>query len=112
MAHILLTREPETLYVVPLEKAEFRCPPEGKLRVYRSRDAGRAWEALSAGLPQESAFIGMYRYGMATDSLDPAGVYVGTNTGKIFASTDEGDSWSVLADHLPPVYSVSASILE
>ena len=54
----------------------------------------------------------MYREGMVTDSLDPAGVYVGTNTGKIFASNDEGDSWDVLADHLPPVYSVSVSVCE
>jgi hypothetical protein len=80
-------REPETLYVVPLQEADFRCPPGGQLRVYRSREGGRSWEALSAGLPQEYAFVGMYREGMATDSLDPAGVYVGTNTGKIFAST-------------------------
>jgi hypothetical protein len=104
--------EPETLYVVPLQEADFRCPHEGKLRVYRSCDGGRSWEPLSAGLPQEHAFIGMYREGMATDSLDPIGVYVGTNTGKIFASNDEGDSWYVLADHLPPVYSVSVSVLE
>jgi photosystem II stability/assembly factor-like uncharacterized protein len=80
------------------------------MRVYRSREGGRSWEALSAGLPQEYAFVGMYREGMATDSLDPAGVYVGTNTGKIFTSNDEGDSWDVLADHLPPVYSVSVSV--
>jgi hypothetical protein len=67
---------------------------------------------LSAGLPHEHAFIGVYREGVATGSLDPAGVYVATNTGKIFASNDEGDSWYVLADHLPPVYSVSASVRE
>jgi photosystem II stability/assembly factor-like uncharacterized protein len=103
-------REPETLYVVPLQEADFRCPPGGQMRVYRSREGGRSWEALSAGLPQEYAFVGMYREGMATDSLDPAGVYVGTNTGKIFTSNDEGDSWDVLADHLPPVYSVSVSV--
>jgi hypothetical protein len=102
-------RAPQTLYVLPLQKADFRCPPDGKLRVYRSRDAGRSWESLSTGLPQDHAFIGTYREGMTTDSLDPAGVYVGTNTGKIFASNDEGDSWYELADHLPPVYSVSTS---
>jgi hypothetical protein len=105
-------REPETLYVLPLQEADFRCPPEGKLRIYRSRDAGQSWEALSKGLPQAHAFVGTYREGMATDSLDPVGLYVGTNTGKIFASNDAGDSWYVLADHLPPVYSVSASVVE
>jgi len=105
-------REPETRYVLPLQEADFRCPPGGNLRVYRSHDGGRSWESLSAGLPQEHAFIGTYREGMDTDNLDPVGVYVGTNTGKIFASNDAGDSWYVLADHLPPVYAVSVSVLE
>lgn len=104
-------REPETIYVLPLKGAEFRCPPEGKLRVFRSRNGGRTWEALANGLPQEQAFAGAYREGMTTDRLDPAGVYFGTNTGKIFVSRDEGDSWSVLADNLPPVFSVSAALL-
>jgi hypothetical protein len=74
--------------------------------------AGRSWKALSAGLPHEYAFIGVYRNGVATGSFDPAGVYIGTNTGKIFTSTDEGNSWDVLADHLPPVYAVSANVRE
>jgi hypothetical protein len=67
---------------------------------------------VSRGLPQAHAFIGTYREGMTTDSLDPVGVYVGTNTGKIFASNDGAGSWYVLADNLPPVYSVSANIVE
>jgi len=99
-------RDAETIYVLPLQGAEFRCPPEGKLRVFRSRDGGRNWEALTKGLPQEQAFPGILREGMATDKADPAGVYFGTNTGKIFASRDEGDSWHVLAENLPPVSSV------
>jgi len=99
-------RDAETIYVLPLQGAEFRCPPEGKLRVFRSRDGGRNWEALTKGLPQEQAFPGILREGMTTDQADPAGIYFGTNTGKIFASSDEGDSWHVLAENLPPVSSV------
>jgi len=100
-------REPKTIYVIPLQGAEFRCPPEGKLRVFRSRDGGTSWSHLEKGLPQKDAFVGIYREGMTTDDCDPAGIYFGTNTGKIFSSADAGDAWSVLADNLPPVYSVS-----
>jgi photosystem II stability/assembly factor-like uncharacterized protein len=103
--------EAETIYVIPLQGAEFRCPPEGKLRVFRSRNGGASWQALDEGLPQKEAYVGVYREGMATDALDPVGVYFGTNTGKIFASKDEGDSWETIADNLPPVYSISAAVL-
>ena len=99
----------ETIYVIPLKGAEFRCPPENKLRVFRSRNGGRTWDALSRGLPQSNAFVTIYREGMATDSSTPAGVYFGTNNGKVFASRDEGDSWDLVADNLPPVYSVEVS---
>lgn len=105
-------RDPKTIYVLPLKGGEFRCPPENKLRVFRSRDAGKTWETLSKGLPQENVFAGIYREGMATDAHDPAGIYFGTNTGKIFSSNDEGDSWSLLADNLPPVYSVATAVIE
>jgi photosystem II stability/assembly factor-like uncharacterized protein len=104
-------RQPETIYVLPLKGAEFRCPPENKLRVFRSRNGGQSWDPLSRGLPQENAFPGIYREGMATDRAEPAGVYFGTNNGKIYASRDEGDSWEILADNLPPVYSVSAAVI-
>ncbi|MBA4149245.1 MAG: exo-alpha-sialidase [Verrucomicrobia bacterium] len=102
-------REPKTIYVIPLQGAEFRCPPEGKLRVFRSRDGGASWTALEKGLPQKDAFVGIYREGMTTDHGTPAGIYFGTNTGKIFGSADDGDNWSVVADNLPPIYSVSAA---
>jgi photosystem II stability/assembly factor-like uncharacterized protein len=102
-------RDPETIYVLPLQGAEFRCPPEGKMRVFRSRDGGRNWQALTDGLPQTEAFAGILREGMTTDRMDPAGIYFGTNTGKIFASRDEGDSWHLLADNLPPVFCVSVT---
>jgi photosystem II stability/assembly factor-like uncharacterized protein len=104
-------RDPQTVFVLPLQGAEFRCPPGGKLQVYRSRDGGNHWDALGKGLPSEHAFLSVYREGMASDQGDPAGVYFGTNTGKLFTSTDEGDSWTLLADNLPPIFSVSISRL-
>jgi hypothetical protein len=96
--------------VIPLQGAEFRCPSDGQLRVFRSRNGGESWQALTDGLPQKDAFVKIYREGMASDSLDPAGIYFGTNTGKIFASNDEGYSWRILADNLPPVYSIAAAL--
>jgi hypothetical protein len=104
-------RQPETIFVIPLKGAEFRCPPENKMRVFRSRDGGGSWEALGKGLPQENAFMGIYREGMATDRGEPAGVYFGTNTGKVFGSRDEGESWGLVADNLPPVYSVATGTI-
>lgn len=104
-------RQPETIFVIPLKGAEFRCPPDNVMRVFRSRDGGKSWEALGKGLPQANAFMGIYREGMAMDGFDPAGVYFGTNNGKIFASADEGDSWSLLADNLPPVSSVATAVI-
>ena len=105
-------RNPDVAYVLPLVGAEFRCPPEGKLRVYRTSDAGRTWEALSRGLPQADAFMGTYREGMTVDSLEPAGVYFGTNTGQVYASGDEGESWKRITVDLPPVSSISAAVME
>jgi len=99
----------KTLFVLPLKGGEFRCPPDGALRVFRSRDGGATWAALTNGLPQQDAFMGVYREGMALDRHRNPGVYFGTNTGKLYASTDEGESWRVIADNLPPIYSVSAA---
>jgi len=67
---------------------------------------------LGSGLPQENVFAGIYREGMAADARDPAGIYFGTNTGKVFASRDEGDTWTLLADNLPPVFSIATSMIE
>ena len=103
--------EPNTIYVIPLKGAEFRCVPDARLRVYRSRNGGKTWQALTKGLPQTEAFVSVLREGLATDKRDPAGIYFGTNTGKIFHSRDDGDSWDTLADNLPPVYSVETAEL-
>lgn len=105
-------RDPDTAYVIPLGGADLRCPPEGKLRVFRTTDAGRSWEPLTKGLPQKNAFMGIYREGIAVDSQDPAGIYFGTNTGHIYASTDEGESFRRLTTDLPPVSSVSVAVLD
>jgi photosystem II stability/assembly factor-like uncharacterized protein len=104
-------RDPDSAWIVPLESDMFRCTPEGKLRVYRTRNAGAAWQPLSNGLPQEGAFETVLRDGLATDTLDPAGIYFGTRSGKLFASADEGEQWAMIADGLPPVISVKAAII-
>lgn len=99
-------RDPDTLYLTPLQGGEFRAPVKGEFAIWRSRDGGKTWAPMREGLPGSGSYFGVYREGMANDSLNPAGIYVGTNTGKIFASRDEGDSWYLLADDLPPVFSV------
>jgi hypothetical protein len=81
--------------------------------IYRSTDAGGHWEQLTSGLPQgKGVRLGVLRHGMCTDRFDPCGVYVGTNTGQLFASADRGDSWQLIADFLPPIYSVNVSVLD
>jgi hypothetical protein len=102
---------PETAYVIPLTGDFFRCTPEGRMRVYRTTDGGDTWEGLGNGLPQENAFLTVLRDGFAADRLDPAGLYVGTRTGDVFASPDAGDSWQELARHLPPVLCVKTAVL-
>jgi len=102
----------ETMYVAPLQGGELRCPPEGKLRVFRTQDAGKSWQPLTKGLPQEQAFMGIYRDGLVTDRLQPAGVYMGTNTGQLWASADDGESWKLITQNLPPICSIEASVLE
>ena len=100
--------DPDCAWIVPLESDGFRCTPEGKLRVYRTRNAGKRWDAMTRGLPQKGAYETVLRDAMAVDSLDPVGVYFGTRNGKLFSSADEGKRWSELADGLPPIVSVKA----
>lgn len=98
--------EPNTVYVIPIKSDSEHFPPEGKLRVYRSRTGGNTWEALTHGLPQENCYVNVLRDGMAVDTLDPCGIYFGTTGGQIYASPDGGDSWSAIVQNLPAVYSV------
>jgi len=101
----------DTAYIVPIESDQYRCTPEGKLRVYRTSDGGASWDAMSDGLPQHDAYETVLRDAMATDAFDPAGVYFGTRSGKLFASADEGESWTELADGLPPVVAVKTAVV-
>ena len=103
--------DPDTAYVIPIESDEYRCTPEGKLRVYRTRNAGKSWEPLSKGLPQESALETILRDNMASDTLDPAGIYFGTRSGKVYGSNDEGRSWELIHEGLPPVVCVKAAVV-
>jgi photosystem II stability/assembly factor-like uncharacterized protein len=103
--------EPETVYVVPILSDSEHYPPEGKLRVYRSRTGGDEWEPLTAGLPQEDCYVNVLREAMAVDSLDPCGVYFGTTGGQVYASTDAGDRWAPIVRDLPRVLSVEVQTL-
>lgn len=100
-------RDPDTLWTLPLNgDIEGRFPPDAAAAVWRSRDGGRSWQALREGLPQQGCFFTVLRQGMAGDSRDPAGIYFGTNSGSVFASHDEGDTWSEIARHLPTILAV------
>jgi photosystem II stability/assembly factor-like uncharacterized protein len=103
--------EPDTVYVVPIESDEQHYPPEGKLRVYRSRSGGDEWEPLTDGLPQENAYVNVLRDAMAVDQLDPCGVYIGTTAGEIYASPDAGDHWEPIVTSLPRIMSVEVQTL-
>ena len=103
--------EPETIYVVPIKSDSEHYPPEGKLRVYRSRTGGNEWEALTNGLPQSNCYVNILRSAMAVDTLDPCGVYFGTTGGQVYASADSGDSWKPIVRDLPKVLSVEVQVL-
>jgi photosystem II stability/assembly factor-like uncharacterized protein len=103
--------EPETIYVVPIKSDSEHIPPDGKLRVYRSRAGGNEWEALTKGLPQRDCYVNVLRDAMAVDSLDSCGVYFGTTGGQVYASVDAGDSWTPIVRDLPAVYSVEVQTL-
>ena len=103
--------EPETVYVVPITSDSEHYPPEGKLRVYRSRTGGNEWEPLTKGLPQRDCYVNVLRDAMAVDSLDTCGVYFGTTGGQVYASADSGDSWEPIVRDLPAVLSVEVQTL-
>jgi photosystem II stability/assembly factor-like uncharacterized protein len=103
--------EPETIYVVPIKSDGEHFPPDGKLRVYRSKTGGNEWEALTKGLPQSNCYVNILRDAMAVDTLDKCGVYFGTTGGQVYASADAGDSWTPIVQHLPAVLSVEVQTL-
>ena len=102
-------RDPKAVWVVPLISDQIRSCPGGCLAVYRSTNSGRTWQKQTRGLPTRNAHLTILREAMATDSCDPAGIYFGTETGQIFYSRDEGRQWELLADFLPPIYSIEAA---
>jgi photosystem II stability/assembly factor-like uncharacterized protein len=103
--------EPETIYVVPIKSDSEHYPPDGKLRVYRSRTGGNEWKALTKGLPQRDCYVNVLRDAMSVDKLDPCGIYFGTTGGQVYASANAGDSWAPIVEHLPPVLSVEVQTL-
>lgn len=103
--------EPETIYVVPIKSDGEHFPPEGKLRVYRSRTGGHDWEALTNGLPQQDCYVNVLRDAMAVDRLDSCGIYFGTTGGQVYVSSDSGDRWNAIVRDLPAVLSVEVQTL-
>jgi len=104
--------EPETIYVVPITSDSLHYPPDGKLRVYRSKTGGNEWEALTKGLPQKDCYVNVFRDAMAVDQLDKCGIYFGTTGGQVYCSPDGGDNWTTIAAHLPAVLSVEVQTLK
>jgi hypothetical protein len=103
--------DPKTIYIALEESDEFRMSVNGQFAVWRSRDDGQNWQRLTDGLPK-NAHVVVLREAMATDPMDQAGIYAGTNTGQLFYSRNEGDSWELLADFLPPIQSVETAVVE
>jgi photosystem II stability/assembly factor-like uncharacterized protein len=102
----------DTFFVIPLDPGHGRTMPDGKAAVWRTRDAGSSWERIGNGLPQDDAYIGVLREGMAADAHDVPGFYFGTSTGQVFASADEGDSWNEIAAYLPAISSVEVAVVD
>jgi photosystem II stability/assembly factor-like uncharacterized protein len=103
--------QPDTIYVVPIKSDSEHYPPDGRLRVYRSRTGGNEWEPLTSGLPQKDCYVNVLRDAMAVDSLDDCGIYFGTTGGQVYASRDGGDNWTAIVHDLPAVVSVEVQTL-
>jgi len=104
--------DPNTIYVVPIKSDSEHFPPEGKLRVYRSKSGGNEWEPLTNGLPQSDCYVNILRDAMCVDTLDPCGIYFGTTGGQVYCSPDGGDHWQPIARDLPKVLSVEVQVLK
>jgi len=111
-AMVIHPKNPDWVYIVPVESDEFRCTCDGRLRIYRTRNAGASWEPLMRGLPQKGAHETVLRDAMTTDSFDPVGIYFGTRSGKIFGSTDEGRTWQKIVEGLPPVVCLRSTLID
>ena len=111
-AMIMHPRNPDCVYIVPVESDEFRCTCDGRLRIYRTRNAGASWEALARGLPQKGAHETILRDAMTTDSYGQVGIYFGTRSGKLYASNDEGRTWQKIVEGLPPVACIRTAVVE
>ncbi|HLX19686.1 MAG TPA: hypothetical protein VKR23_06000 [Gaiellaceae bacterium] len=102
----------DTFYVVPLDPGHGRTMPDGKAAVWRTQDAGNTWQRLDRGLPQRDAYLGVLREGMTIDGEEEPGLYFGTSTGQVFASTDAGDTWIEAASYLPSISSVEVAVVD
>jgi serine/threonine protein kinase len=111
-AMVMHPKNPDWVYVVPVESDEFRCTCDGRLRIYRTRNAGASWEPLIRGLPQKGAHETVLRDAMTVDSLEPVGIYFGTRSGKLFGSTDEGRTWQRILEGLPPIVCIRSAVFE
>jgi len=103
---------PDCVYVVPVESDQFRCACDGRLRVYRTRNGGASWEALTRGLPQDGAYETVLRDAMTADALKPAGIYFGTRNGQLFGSRDEGKTWRRILDGLPAIVCIRTVVVD
>jgi len=109
---VMHPHNPDCAYVIPVESEEFRCACDGRLRVFRTRNAGASWEPLMRGLPQKQAYETVLRDAMTVDSYDPAGIYFGTRSGQLYGSRDEGKTWNKIHDGLPSIVCVRSAIID